>query len=267
MASIWDFHFIYKIHIYRAGIREFLLPEDTYNEWAIFIVEEGSFRYELDGTADIAEKDDLIFVRPGQLFKRQVELPLSFHLIHMGWEDAQRRPLQNPPLIPTGKVRLSNLSRLHSTLSMLQMIPDSIPYDKHIWKAHLARDVWYMYCLESTERGFSYQISTENTDLRNILKQLHQEVFDKCSIKEIAQKNGLSQVQLTRLFKTAFGINPKQYVTALRLHQAEKLLCETTLTLAQIAVRCGYENEFYFSRIFTKKMQLTPSEYRRTHKI
>jgi len=56
-------------------------------------------------------------------------------------------------------------------------------------------------------------------------------------------------------------------LTSLRLRKAQSLLLETNKTLEDIAEKCGYKNGFYFSRRFSKKLNISPSEYRKNNKL
>ncbi|MDY3304712.1 MAG: helix-turn-helix domain-containing protein [Clostridia bacterium] len=53
----------------------------------------------------------------------------------------------------------------------------------------------------------------------------------------------------------------------IRLDNAKKLLISTDLPIYKIDVESGFENEFYFSRIFKRKGNITPSGYRNKNKI
>ncbi|WP_315373425.1 helix-turn-helix transcriptional regulator, partial [Paenibacillus xylanexedens] len=87
------------------------------------------------------------------------------------------------------------------------------------------------------------------------------------SLQELAQRLALSPVQLTRRFREAFQETPSGYLKRVRLKKAQNLLADSSLTLNQIAERCGYENGFYLSRVFSKTLGISPSEYRRRHRV
>ncbi|MGO4275503.1 helix-turn-helix domain-containing protein, partial [Paenibacillus sp. TAF58] len=55
--------------------------------------------------------------------------------------------------------------------------------------------------------------------------------------------------------------------TLLRLQRAKSLLIDTDHTIDHIAEQCGYQNGFYLSRIFTAKLKISPSVYRRTYRF
>lgn len=50
-----------------------------------------------------------------------------------------------------------------------------------------------------------------------------------------------------------------------RLHDAIRLVRDTTYTLAEIAARCGYYDQAYLTRAFRKQLGVAPAEYRRRH--
>lgn len=76
----------------------------------------------------------------------------------------------------------------------------------------------------------------------------------------------VSKAALTSLFKEVYGISVMQYLTKVRLSQAQFLLRNTDLSITEISIRVGFNNPTYFSEIFSKHIQLTPSEYRKNEK-
>ncbi|NOU90124.1 helix-turn-helix domain-containing protein [Paenibacillus sp. LMG 31460] len=88
---------------------------------------------------------------------------------------------------------------------------------------------------------------------------IYRNVFSEISMQEIANRLGIKQPQLTRRFQAAYGVVPVELVTRLRLEEAKKLLLQTDDTLEAIALRCGYENGSYLSRIFRTKIGTSPS--------
>ncbi|HEY0826808.1 MAG TPA: AraC family transcriptional regulator, partial [Bacilli bacterium] len=96
---------------------------------------------------------------------------------------------------------------------------------------------------------------------------IQEQAYEFISLKRLADSLGLNPVQFTRRFQSAYHITPSQYLKNIRMHRARSLLTETDLTLDQIAGRCGYENGFYLSRVFSQTMKMSPSQYRRTHQV
>jgi AraC-like DNA-binding protein len=78
----------------------------------------------------------------------------------------------------------------------------------------------------------------------------------------LAQRFNVSYAWFRKAFKDVMGMPPGQYHLNLKLAKASQLLRETALPISEIAFACGFESTFYFSRIFKKKLRITPSDYR-----
>ena len=77
-----------------------------------------------------------------------------------------------------------------------------------------------------------------------------------------ARKLSVSYAHFRRLFEEFFQVPPGAFLLAARLEKAAALLTGTNLPIRRIAHECGFEDEFYFSRIFKKYRKYSPKNYR-----
>lgn len=75
--------------------------------------------------------------------------------------------------------------------------------------------------------------------------------------------SGLAERTFKRRFKQATGMPPLEYVHALRLEEAKQLLESGNQPIEEIANQVGYEDAGFFSRLFRRKVHLTPAQYRK----
>ena len=87
------------------------------------------------------------------------------------------------------------------------------------------------------------------------------------SVKELAYRAGYTEARFILLFCRYFGAPPKSYITYLRLNKAREMLRTTALPVCRIANLCGYEDEFYFSRLFCRRFGMSPMAYRKSGKL
>ena len=64
------------------------------------------------------------------------------------------------------------------------------------------------------------------------------------------------------MFKEHTGISPNEYVIAQRISAACRLLTHTDKSVSSVAAEVGYHDQYYFSRIFRKKVGVPPLKYR-----
>jgi len=115
-------------------------------------------------------------------------------------------------------------------------------------------------------------VSAENTEqhtltaeesvvyIQNYIAEHFNETF---TLEDAANHIHYSAVHLSRIFKKVTDQTPLQYMIHLRVHEACRLLLsEQSLSVAAVGERVGYEDPFYFSRMFHKYIGVYPSEYR-----
>jgi transcriptional regulator GlxA family with amidase domain len=83
-------------------------------------------------------------------------------------------------------------------------------------------------------------------------------------LPELAHRLGVSYTWFRRMFAHHTGLSPHQYRIQIKVGRARTLLSETALTVKEVAFRCGFESEHYFSRLFKRKSGLAPGEWRRS---
>lgn len=96
------------------------------------------------------------------------------------------------------------------------------------------------------------------------IRQYCQEHFaEKISNREIADAVYLTPDYANRVFKDAYGLSIKDYLTDLRMQKAQQLLRDEANTISEVAAQVGFDNFSYFSTQFKKYTGLTPNEWKR----
>ncbi len=85
---------------------------------------------------------------------------------------------------------------------------------------------------------------------------------DGIGVSDLAREAGMSRHHFARIFATAEGNSPSQWLADLRAREATRLLRESTLTVAEIGTRCGYIDPAYFCRAFRRLVGVSPGEFR-----
>lgn len=105
----------------------------------------------------------------------------------------------------------------------------------------------------------------ENKRTRLVIDFLEQNFNKHFTPEALSSALGLSYKHIGVLFKKHTGMTIKEYQLMLRLKYAVKLLCETQLSIAEIAAEAGFYDAFYFSKVFKREKGISPLKFRTTY--
>lgn len=91
---------------------------------------------------------------------------------------------------------------------------------------------------------------------------LRQHLDQRLTLDDMASHAGLSKSHFMRLFKEQTGFSPVDYFIHLKVQRACMLLAVTHQTVHEISQAVGYDDPYYFSRIFKRIVGIAPSKYR-----
>ena len=84
----------------------------------------------------------------------------------------------------------------------------------------------------------------------------------KLTVAELAQLEETTTQSLQKAVRTEYGQSVYQWVTTLRLERSLELLRNNSLSLATIAVDCGFANQSHWTRLFRRQFRITPGKLR-----
>ena len=109
------------------------------------------------------------------------------------------------------------------------------------------------------------QASNTGESIRLAIGYIRSHVFSKLTLDEVAEEVGLSKYHFSREFKKATGMTVVSYINTVRCANAKKLLLKNEYSIHDIAIKCGFENDSYFSKTFKKHIGVLPSDFIKEH--
>ena len=85
---------------------------------------------------------------------------------------------------------------------------------------------------------------------------------EKITLKELAGYCYISKSYMSQIFRDEIGTSLSDYINQLRIERSKQMLADTNLELSEIALRCGFNDQSYFTRTFKRYVNLSPRRYR-----
>ena len=114
----------------------------------------------------------------------------------------------------------------------------------------------------------SYAKVEVESDSRRILKvknYINKNYMEEIRLSTVADIAGMSPSAFSRFFRLHTGRTLSEYIIDLRLGYASRMLVDTSKSIAEISYGCGFNNLSNFNRIFKKKKNCSPSEFRENY--
>ncbi|MGV7115171.1 ABC transporter substrate-binding protein [Paenibacillus kyungheensis] len=244
-----------------------------------YYVPENGFLYTVRGNALITINDNTYTTE-------------RFHIIHSGKESIFQIEVYDElleyylilyqPQLFTSNSSSRSLLEHHSVLDTAYELKPHHPILLHDKIKQLHQAWTYVHPLQQLQVRTSFlqivydileQLQTAGhqrttTDLvSQAIRYIHEHYEMPLTIDSLATILECSPRHLARLFRNSdIGQSPSDYLIQFRMQKASELLIQTELTLQDIAINVGYQDGYYFSRMFKKYMGLSPIRYRQQHR-
>lgn len=107
-----------------------------------------------------------------------------------------------------------------------------------------------------------YKKQTPKSTANKLAEYIEDRYLEGVTLDELCKKFCYSKNQIINIFKKGYGITPVEYINDLKLKHAMYLLEVTSKAIEDIAVESGFNNYSHFYRLFYRKHQISPSEWR-----
>lgn len=120
--------------------------------------------------------------------------------------------------------------------------------------------------IEDERQEDKYKINSKvalcRPEVKKIIEYINNHLDKKLSLELLAKLVNMNESYLSRIFKDELGMTISDYIKNIRLEKARELLKIEDMRIKDVAINIGIQDQLYFSRLFVKKFNMTPSEYR-----
>lgn len=250
----------------RNGLYSF--KGERHNYYELTFVDRGCLHTEIEGVPYILREKELLLYCPGQFHTQSIPENESCSYVTIIFDMVNIAPdsddIQNDML--SGKVFGYNKIIDNLIQSFIHESTTQIPYMNSLMLCILNEIIVRLIQSEFIGVKNAKQISGakhhyQDELLARILEYIQETICEPLTIAEVCEKFSLSRSSLQILFKENLNQTPKKYISELKLEKSREMIRENCFTISEIALLLGFNSIHYFSRAFTQKYGMAPSEY------
>ena len=234
------------------------LPERIIPYYDLTYIISGKIKYVIDGNPYELKEGDVIFVQKGSSRQTFVNSNSPAHYFAFNFDyffttETSNTELPFPLIFSIGlDTEIINLCKQFNIIWNKTNINN---------KDLIARGLFMqiLHKLLNFDQSSNINFPIEDKRIRTIKNFILLNITKKIDIETLASIINLHPIYFSAFFKKHTGMSPVDYIQKLRIHTAESLLLTGKYNITEVASLCGFDDPFYFSRLFKKLMGIPPS--------
>lgn len=193
------------------------------------------------------------------------EGPLLYYWIHFSSPKGKFCSLQNFSTLPADTRLFPEKGFLQSSQLANQLAEHICLLMKDDCTESYAADCALTLLLDIIHTDFERQRISKPVSpvISEIMQWVQTNYHQPISASSVAQQFGYHPDYLSAIFRRQVGCPLSRYIIRTRLNAAQKLLSEYGLSVREVAFSCGFQDEKYFIRQFTRNFGISPGKYRK----
>lgn len=225
----------------------------------IVYVLQGQATYYRERQQDlVVGKNDIFLLSQGSTYCRVVDAASPFEFILISFLTTE-----NKLSIPLNEfIHVTNPDYYRSSFLEMVKIWSNQWLGYKLRCSAIFMNIFFQLLYDTVGQQLSKQTRDE-MQLQPAMEYMEQNYRSSILVHELAEQTNLSTSHFHRLFKHTFGISPLQYLLTLRIERAKPLCSSGAYTVQEVAEQVGFDDAYYFSRVFKKVTGLSPTDYGR----
>ena len=217
---------------------------------------DGKVTYRIDGVSYEAGKGDLICIPSNSVRSAEIDRlnPMACYAANFWLTDRAGHPMELPfPILSKIGVR-EDLMFMYSELNAEWLLKKP---GYAIKVRSLLLDVLYQYF-----NILYYKEPYKDADprIRRVISYIYENYTSRITVDDLASLVGLNTSYLGTVFRNSTGYHIRDFINRIRVNNAENLIISGNITLKEAAAKSGFDDFFYFSKVFKKIKGYPPSK-------
>lgn len=216
----------------------------------LLYVIDGHAQYISENHTEIVTPDSVVYLAKNSTYHMKALHNKPYHYLIIAFH--LDRDLQLPFEVISSPI---HKKRLYELFQQIVTVKFTKTVGYKILSRSLVQQLIYYLMLDHIHSNSSM------AKIYDVIDYIENNYSNKISINTLSDIAGLSTSQFRKKFKEIYEISPLEYINRLRIENAKDLLRSEIYTQDEIATLCGFENVYYFNKVFKKYTNITPGRY------
>lgn len=250
--------------------------DHTHDFLELTYILSGKGKYIIEGKEYVLTSGDLLIGNPGLHHQYKVmdekEAPVE---VYVGVSDLHFQDMpRDAILLPDNQPILHCQSELRQELNQLCHLMGAEYQTQRSGRYFMLRAYLMQMLLlvmreirgekKEEQKGYIFESNNKSYIVKKIISYLNENYASHISLDQIAHNMYLSPVYISKLFKEETGESPINYLIQIRLEKAKDiLLTDNCGSIKNVAKAVGYEDVYYFSKLFKKYYGIAPAYFKK----
>jgi AraC-like DNA-binding protein len=263
-TQFWRIPELHNLEILRMTESSHSFPRHWHETYVIEVVEQGINDFWCEGKTYSAGPGSILVIQPGEVHTGYpaTESQLTYRSLYPSKSlmRAIARDIYGKEMNPHFAQKVIQDSRLSGTLLKAHRLLEC-SVDRMKGHSLMIMALGQLITMHSASRFCEVDSnSLMHSKINRAISYLSENYHQSISLNEISTLSGLSEFHFVRTFRKATGLPPYEYLVAIRVEKARKLLSKG-MPIVEVAAQSGFYDQSHFNRHFKRIYAITPGAY------
>ncbi len=280
IANLISISKIVTIHYYEFD-KNFYYDGESHDFWEMVYIDSGNVKIKANNKEFRLKQGEVIFHKPNEFhtLKTDNEMAANVFVISFVCSSESMIFFKNKIMTVPSKLKkyISNIIEEYS-LTFNSMATEDIKLElkenppiggQQMIKTYLEQFLIMLIRSENDNhnlRVFPSKEIMENHIVSQVIHIIEENMYGKLSVEGICTTLNYSRAYLAKIFKTTTGYTILEYILMNKIREAKKLIREERYNFTQISDLLSFDNPHYFSAVFKKIANMSPTDYKKSVK-
>ncbi len=230
------------------------------SEYQVIYITSGRGVFEANARTRVVVPGTILFLFPGVRHFYKPEYEIGWTEYWVGFRGPYADTLRAQGFLSPEKP-LYGVGLQNRLLSLYEQIFDLVRTQRPLYQPRAGSLILTLIAeiLAHERRVTQYDASEPLVEKARFL--MEENLYGEINLHGIAGTLGVSVAHLNEVFKSYTSMTPYQFYISVKIRRAKELLEPGDLSIKEVAFRLGFSDQYYFSRLFRKKVGLPPSRW------